>query len=106
MHTYRYGGHSMSAPGTTYRTREEIQNMRSSKDPVTGLKSRLLENGIATEEELKAIEKEARRVVDEEAAAAKASPEPEVEEVWTDIYVKGSEPQFLRGRHSQEIHKY
>ncbi|ORX98328.1 hypothetical protein K493DRAFT_313665 [Basidiobolus meristosporus CBS 931.73] len=106
MHTYRYGGHSMSDPGTTYRTREEVQTMRSTKDPVTGLKNRLLSEGIATEEELKAIEKESRRFVDEEAAAAKASPEPELKELWTDIYAKGSEPKFLRGRHSEEIHKY
>ncbi|ORX97369.1 pyruvate dehydrogenase E1 component subunit alpha [Basidiobolus meristosporus CBS 931.73] len=106
MHTYRYGGHSMSDPGTTYRTREEVQTMRSTRDPVTGLKARLLNEGIATEEELKSIEKRTRKIVDEEAAAAKASPEPEVQELWTDIYAPGSEPKFLRGRHSQEVHHY
>ena len=62
--TYRYGfyrklqqlsvgGHSMSDPGTTYRTREEIQNMRSSNDAIQGLKSKLLEWNIVTESELK-----------------------------------------------------
>ncbi|ORX95685.1 hypothetical protein K493DRAFT_282611 [Basidiobolus meristosporus CBS 931.73] len=106
MHTYRYGGHSMSDPGTTYRTREEIQHMRSTRDPITGLRARLVENGIATEEELKAIEKEARKEVDVEVAAAKASPEPPVEDLWTNIYAEGSEPKFLRGRESQEVHRY
>lgn len=54
MVTYRYGGHSMSDPGTTYRTREEIQHMRSTNDPITGLKQRILDAGFATETELKA----------------------------------------------------
>ena len=54
MVTYRYGGHSMSDPGTTYRTREEIQHMRSTNDPITGLKQRILDAGFATEAELKA----------------------------------------------------
>jgi pyruvate dehydrogenase E1 component alpha subunit len=46
----------MSDPGTTYRTREEIQNMRSSNDAIQGMKSKLLEWGITTEKELKAFE--------------------------------------------------
>lgn len=64
--TYRYGtlikdysliagGHSMSDPGTTYRTREEIQNMRSSNDAIQGMKSKLLEWGVVSEGELKVI---------------------------------------------------
>ncbi len=62
--TYRYGGHSMSDPGTTYRSREEIQYMRSNNDPIAGLKKRILESGAGTEEQLKEIEKEARSLVD------------------------------------------
>lgn len=86
MVTYRYGGHSMSDPGTTYRTREEIQHMRSANDPITGLKQRMLEWGIVTEEELKQMEKEIRKSVDQAVEEAKASPEPEPhgEEMWKD----------------------
>lgn len=51
--TYRYGGHSMSDPGTTYRTREEIQHMRSANDPITGLRSRILDLGFLNDTELK-----------------------------------------------------
>jgi len=51
--TYRYGGHSMSDPGTTYRTREEIQRMRSTQDPIKGLQKYLEEWGVASEEDLK-----------------------------------------------------
>ncbi|KMU81072.1 pyruvate dehydrogenase E1 component subunit alpha [Coccidioides immitis RMSCC 3703] len=54
--TYRYGGHSMSDPGTTYRTREEIQRMRSSNAAIAGLKHRLLDWNVTTEEELKTFE--------------------------------------------------
>src|SRR5271168_3708258 len=56
--TYRYGGHSMSDPGTTYRTREEIHRMRSTNDPIAGLKQKLIEWNVTTEEELKAIDKD------------------------------------------------
>src|SRR3978361_2248064 len=75
--TYRYGGHSMSDPGTTYRTREEIQRMRSSQDPIAGLKQKLLEWSITTEEELKTLDKNAREAVDKEVAEAEAMEAPD-----------------------------
>lgn len=102
--TYRYGGHSMSDPGTTYRTREEIQRMRSTNDPISGLKQHILDWGVATEEELKAIDKEARSHVAEETAAAEAMapPEPTAKILYEDIYVRGTEPPFIRGRTPEE----
>ncbi|KAF2497873.1 hypothetical protein BU16DRAFT_525456 [Lophium mytilinum] len=97
--TYRYGGHSMSDPGTTYRTREEIQRMRSTNDPIAGLKQKLLDWGVTSEDELKAIDKEARSNVDAEVAEAEkmAPPDPTPKILYEDIYVRGSEPEFLRG---------
>lgn len=74
--TYRYGGHSMSDPGTTYRTREEIQRMRSTNDPIAGLKQKILDWKVVTEDELKTIDKEARSLVNAEAAAAEAMAPP------------------------------
>ncbi|KAJ2313086.1 alpha subunit of pyruvate dehydrogenase, partial [Coemansia sp. Cherry 401B] len=106
MKTYRYGGHSMSDPGTTYRTREEIQHMRSTSDPITGYKHRLLDNGVASEDDLKAIDKQAKKFVDEELAKAKAEPEPQAHELWDDVYVKGAEVPYLRGRVPEETHHY
>lgn len=102
--TYRYGGHSMSDPGTTYRTREEVQRMRSTNDPISGLKTHILEWGVATEDEVKAIDKEARAFVNEEVAIAEAMPEPEAipKICYEDIYVRGSEPPFIRGRVPEE----
>ncbi|ORY94887.1 dehydrogenase E1 component-domain-containing protein [Syncephalastrum racemosum] len=106
MTTYRYGGHSMSDPGTTYRTREEIQRMRSTADPITGLKHILLDNKVAEEDELKAIDKEARKVVDKASKEAEASPEPDLKEFYTEIYAEGTEPDFVRGRIPAESHRY
>ncbi|KZT44002.1 hypothetical protein SISSUDRAFT_1124175 [Sistotremastrum suecicum HHB10207 ss-3] len=104
--TYRYGGHSMSDPGTTYRTREEIQRMRSTQDPIRGLQRYIEEWGVASEEDLKAIDKQAKQEVDRAVEEAKESPEPEVKDLWTDIYYKGTEPPFMRGREREEIHYY
>ncbi|ODQ56753.1 hypothetical protein WICANDRAFT_65635 [Wickerhamomyces anomalus NRRL Y-366-8] len=102
--TYRYGGHSMSDPGTTYRTREEIQHMRSRNDPIAGLKLHLLELGVATEEEIKSYDKAARAYVDEQVELADASPAPEAKMsiLFEDVYVPGSEVPELRGRISDD----
>ncbi|KAJ4355801.1 alpha subunit of pyruvate dehydrogenase [Didymosphaeria variabile] len=106
--TYRYGGHSMSDPGTTYRTREEIQRMRSTNDPIAGLKQKLLDWSVVTEEELKTIDKEARANVDAEVAEAEkmAVPDAVPKVLFEDIYVRGSEPEFLRGRIPEENFYY
>ena len=98
--TYRYGGHSMSDPGTTYRTRDEIQHMRSKNDPIAGLKMHLIDLGIATEAEVKAYDKSARKYVDEQVELADAAPPPEAKLsiLFEDVYVKGTETPTLRGR--------
>ena len=75
MSTYRYHGHSMSDPGTTYRNRDEIAAMRQTRDPIEFVKNLLLEHTDATEDELKAIEKDVRAEV---AAACDRAKEPAV----------------------------
>ena len=84
--TYRYRGHSMSDPAK-YRTREEVQDMREHRDPIEGLKKALMEAGVA-EDDLKAIDKDIRKIVSEAADFAENSPEPEPSELYTDVLVE------------------
>lgn len=84
--TYRYYGHSMSDPGTSYRTKNEIQEVREKRDPILKLKRRILELEFATEEELLNIEKEVKKEVDDAVEFAKSSPDPKPEELFTDVY--------------------
>ena len=83
--TYRYRGHSMSDPAK-YRTREEVQKMRDERDPIEQVRNILLDGKHATEDDLKAIDKEIKKIVNDSAEFAKESPEPAPEELWTDIY--------------------
>lgn len=84
MLTYRYRGHSMSDPAK-YRSKEEVQKMRSEQDPIEQVRARLLEKGWASEDQLKAIDKEVRDIVADSADFAQADPEPDVSELYTDI---------------------
>ncbi len=83
--TYRYRGHSMSDPAK-YRTREEVQKMRDERDPIDHVRDMLLTGKHASEDDLKAIDKEIKAIVNESAEFSKQSPEPALEELWTDIY--------------------
>ncbi|PZU60113.1 MAG: pyruvate dehydrogenase (acetyl-transferring) E1 component subunit alpha [Sphingobium sp.] len=86
MKTYRYRGHSMSDPAK-YRSREEVQQVRDKSDPIEGAKKYLEAAGIS-EDELKSIDQEIRKIVAEAADFAESSPEPEAGELYTDILVE------------------
>jgi pyruvate dehydrogenase E1 component alpha subunit len=85
MLTYRYRGHSMSDPAK-YRTREEVEKVRTTHDPIDMARHRILENKIAKEEALKKIDGEVRDLINEAAEFATHDPEPDVSELWTDVY--------------------
>ena len=86
MQTYRYRGHSMSDPAK-YRSREEVQKMREEHDPIEQVRARLLAGGGASEDELKKIDANMRKIVAEAAEFASADKEPEAPELWTDVVV-------------------
>ena len=88
MLTYRYRGHSMSDPAK-YRTKDEVNRMRTEHDPIDHLRQRLLDEHGASEDELKQIEKRARDTVAEAAQFAQDCPEPDPSELWTDVLAEG-----------------
>ena len=89
MKTYRYRGHSMSDP-MKYRTREEMEEIRKTRDPIDHVAQRIIAEGWADEAALKAIDNEAKQIVVEAAEFARSSPEPDPRELMTDIYTESA----------------
>ena len=85
MMTYCYRGHSMSDPAK-YRTKEEVDRMRTEHDPIEQVRKRLLDNKWAAEDELKKIDASVRAVVNEAAEFATHDAEPDPSELYTDVY--------------------
>ena len=90
MKTYRYRGHSMSDPAK-YRTREEVDEVRKTRDPIDHLQELLEKKGWADEAELKAIDADVKRIVADAADFARTSPEPDVSELYTDVYLEAAQ---------------
>ncbi len=86
MKTYRYRGHSMSDPAK-YRTRDEVQAVRDKSDPIDHVKKLLDAQGV-TEADLKSIEQEIRKTVNEAADFAEQTPEPDAADLYTDVLVE------------------
>jgi pyruvate dehydrogenase E1 component alpha subunit len=90
MKTYRYRGHSMSDPAK-YRTREEVDEVRKTRDPIDHVEDLLEKQGWADEASRKAIDAEVKRIVADAAEFARTSPEPDPAELYTDVYTELSE---------------
>ena len=82
--TYRYRGHSMSDPAK-YRTKEEVENYKEQRDPINHFRDYLTNEKIGDEAAFKKIDDEIKVIVNAAAEFAKASEEPAVTELWTDI---------------------
>jgi pyruvate dehydrogenase E1 component alpha subunit len=85
MMTYRYRGHSMSDPAK-YRTKEEVDKVRTEHDPIEQVRKRLLEQKWASEDELKKIDAAVRATVNEASEFATQDAEPDPSELYTDMY--------------------
>jgi len=91
--TYRYFGHSVAdsrhqktEDRDGYRTKEEVERFQREHDPIERWKRVLLEEGVATEEDLKKIDKEAQKEAEAAGEFAKESPYPEPEAIFEDVY--------------------
>lgn len=82
--TYRISGHSKS-DGNLYRTKEEIESWKQ-KCPIKAFRKYLVENGIASEQELDNIAQAAAAAIDAAEEYAKGSPEPSVDDLLNDVY--------------------
>ena len=84
--TYRYRGHSVADPDKTYRTREEIEEYRRTKDPIQLFQNQLLSEGVLTEAEAEKIDSDAKAEADLAADFAEASPFPTSDDIQKDVY--------------------
>ncbi len=82
--TYRFKGHSM-ADAVAYRTREEEQVWHPN-DPIINFRKRLLAEGIASEEELDAIDRAVDHIIEDAVEFAEKSPEPTLDELTKLVY--------------------
>jgi pyruvate dehydrogenase E1 component alpha subunit len=86
MQTYRYRGHSMSDPAK-YRTKEEVDKYRNERDPIDHARKMLIDEKMADEAAVKAIDADIRKIINDAAEYAQHTPEPEPGELWTDVLV-------------------
>ncbi len=82
--TYRYRGHSMSDPAK-YRSKEEVENVKETKDCLQILERHIYSAG-GTEETLETLAKKVKKEIDEAVSFSQESPEPPLEELYTDVY--------------------
>jgi len=96
--TYRYRGHSVADPDSTYRTKEEIENYRRTKDPLTLIHETLAAEGVLTPELAKEIDAAARAEADRAAQFAEESPFPQVGDICQDVYWEEDNPEHKRSQ--------
>jgi len=103
MQTYRYHGHSMSDPGISYRSRDEVNKVRAERDCIESLRQKILKHKMATEEELKQIESDVKKKLDAETEQAKLQKDPPLSDVISDIYVDAQPPFIRHVEYSQSV---
>jgi pyruvate dehydrogenase E1 component alpha subunit len=93
INTYRYKGHSMSDP-QKYRTKEEVQQYKE-QDPIASVKSLIEKNKWMTEAAFKKVADEVKALVEESVKFAEESPDPDVTELYKDVYTQEDYPYII-----------
>ncbi|MDD3181037.1 MAG: pyruvate dehydrogenase (acetyl-transferring) E1 component subunit alpha [Opitutaceae bacterium] len=91
--TYRYRGHSVSDPDTTYRDKKEIEEYKRTKDPIMVFQNALIAEGVLSDAQIRTIDEAARREAETSANYAEQSPYPTVEDIKKDVYWEEDNPQ-------------
>jgi len=96
--TYRYRGHSVSDPDSTYRQKAEIEEYRRTKDPIQLFQSLLVAEGVLNDELIEKIDTGAHDEAENAAAFAEASPYPTVADITKDVYWEEDNPSQKKSR--------
>lgn len=102
---FSYSGHSMSDPGTSYRSRDEVQGVRQSRDPINLFKEKIIGSDLTTADEIKKIDDEIKKSIDAATKFCKADKEIGLDELYTDVYSKSLEPK-IRGLVKDQLHPH
>lgn len=105
LFNFSYSGHSMSDPGTSYRSRDEVQGVRQTRDPINLFKERIISSGLGTADEIKKIDDEVKKIADTATKFCKADKEIGLDELYTDVYSKNIEP-LIRGLLPDRLHPH
>lgn len=95
----------MSDPGTSYRSRDEVQGVRQSRDPINLFKERIIGAELVTADEIKKIDDEVKKAIDAAAKFCKNDKEIGLDELYTDVYSKTFEPK-IRGLLPDQLHPH
>jgi pyruvate dehydrogenase E1 component alpha subunit len=86
MRTFRFMGHSMSdAASGTYRSREELEESMK-RDPIVILHDIMRSNDELSDGEFAKLDEEQKAICQDAWDFADASPEPPLEQLYTDVY--------------------
>jgi len=78
----------------TYRSRDEVNAVKAERDPIDRIKLYLVENQLASETELKEIDQQVRKEVEEAMKKAQDAEVPPYEDLYEDVYV--DKPYWVR----------
>ena len=96
---------SLKRPLFFCRTRDEVQEIRQTRDPILGFKEKIVAEGLTDAEELKKMELDIRKSVDADVKKAKTDPEIGIEQLYYDVYEENLQGK-LRGLLPWELHEH